>query len=93
MTFNRETEYLKKLFLNAIDEKRVFTDVRIDIIRDYKKAKNRAWCSKVNSWVQFPNSLRKLNTTYFADIIEVPSKTRRTFYRVVKESIRKRIII
>jgi len=87
MKFERTKEYMRKLFLEAMcDDKAVHQDVRIDIV--WNKSKWRAWCEKADSYLQFPNSLRKPRTSYIADVVEVKSEGRSTFFRVVKESIR-----
>ncbi len=88
MKFERDLNYQKKLFLQGIDGKQVIIDAKIEIVRDFQKHKYRAWCPKVGTYIQFPNSLREHGKNYIADIIEVPGKNKRTFYRVVKGSIR-----
>lgn len=87
MKFERTSEYKQNLFMKAMcDEKKVHTDVAILIVRN--KSKERAWCPKVNGFLNFPNKLRQLGAKYIADIVEVTPCDRATFYKVMNGSIR-----
>lgn len=92
MKFERTTEYEQKLFLEALcDDKNVFKDVEVVIRYDYHKNKLRAWCDKVQSYLQFPTKLRKEGYSYVADIVQVKGdKSRTDFYRAAKGGIRNR---
>lgn len=90
MKFIRTPEYQEKLFLCAFDEERkVYQDTKIRIMHDYTKRKLRAFCPETDTWLQFPNDLRRTGSEYIADVVEMTQKGKSTFYRVFKGSIRK----
>jgi hypothetical protein len=89
MKFKRTKEYQSKLLIEGLDDKKVYQDADIIIKKDWNKAgKLRAYCSQVNSYLQFPGFLRIYNKKYIADIVEVIPKNRQRFFRVMKNSIR-----
>jgi len=76
------------LFIDALS-KRVIMDAKIKIIYDHNKNKLRAYCEQVDSFLNFPNDLRKEGKEYITDIVEVPATaTKSTYYRAKHGTIR-----
>ena len=80
----------EKLFLEALNDKHVVKNAEIRIVYANSSctSKLRAWCDRVNSFLQFPTKLREYGKIYDVDIIEVKSEGRKSFYRAAKGSIR-----
>jgi len=86
--FKRSQEIEEKLFLEALSgDKHVKKDAQIRILMNHNRY--RAYCVDTDTWLQFPTKLRYPGALFLADVIEVSSPGRDTFYRVVKGTIRK----
>lgn len=85
--FERTDEYMKKLFLIALDENHVKSDATVHIVRDGGKMK--AYCVETGTYLQFPRSLRLPGKVFVADVIEViRAEDVRKYYRAMPKSIR-----
>ena len=71
--FRRYPELNAKIFIKTLD-KNIIEDVQIHIIKSNNR--NKAYCPKTGTFIQFPINLRKFSTTYIADIVEVKSSIR-----------------
>lgn len=84
--FVRSDDYMTRIFLDALDRD-VHLDAEVKIIWSAVHRKLKAFCPKVNAFLQFPNNLRQEGNVFICDIIkaQTPGKI---FYRVYKGSIR-----
>jgi hypothetical protein len=84
----RTQEQEDKLFLEALDNKRVLKDATITIMGGTGKLK--AYCQETDTFLQFPRHLRAFGLKYTADVIEVINESvTNKYFRVVKNTIRK----
>jgi len=83
--FERSEDYMAKLTMEALDN-HVILDANIEIVKGPGKLK--AYCKDTKTYVQFPTMLRRLGRRFAADVIKAERNGQRTFYRVIKESIR-----
>lgn len=88
--FKRTEEYEAKLLTDEL-VRNVYRDASILIMREsWNSNKLKAYSCDAGTFVQFPRNLREsAGDTFVCDIIEVSSSNRKTFYRAVKNSIRK----
>jgi len=85
MPFERSDEYMTNITIAALD-KEVILDSLITIVQG--KGKLKAYCSNTDTYVQFPNHLRRLNRKFIADVVKAEVKGSKMFYRAFKGSIR-----
>jgi hypothetical protein len=95
--FERDNEYMGKLFMLGLEGRHVIKDAEIVIVKDTGKgSKARALCARTGTWTQFPNNLRILGKCYKADVVSMQefdgdmmnAKAKGVFYRAIPGSIR-----
>lgn len=85
--FVRDAAYEARLVGEAFG-RIVHKDAEIEITSYRKGGKYKAFCSKTNTYIQFPRNLRQPGVRYIADLLEQSQEGKETFYTAVKGSIR-----